>query len=270
MNLIFFGSSQYSLIVAEALYKRFGLRLIVTKPGPVAAFAQKNSIPFITPDKLTDKTIQSIPAPVDFFVIADYGLILPKKLLQIPTYAPLNVHHSLLPKYRGPTPAPSAILHNEKMTGVTIIKMDEHIDAGDILAQKEYAMKPDETTDSLLKTLNALGTEILIPVIEHFQEAIKYAKKQDEAEATYTPRLTRESGYIDVKKSKGLVFERMIRAYYPWPGMWTLFRIKNKELRIKFLPNQMVQVEGKNPMGYKDFSNGYPGGKTLIQELGLI
>jgi len=302
MNIVFFGSSQYSLIVAEALYKKFGLQLIVTKPGAVAEFAEKNNIPFITPKKLTESPPGRWPNGLlpggrafrpDFFVVADYGLIIPKSLLDLPKFAPLNVHHSLLPKYRGPTPAPAAILAGEKITGVSIIKMAEKVDAGDILEQKEYEIKSAETTDSLLRRLNTLGAEIIIPVIENFEEVSKHARKQDESQATYTPRLTRESGYIEISnvkfqmsnlKSKEkeleienwkLKIDRMVRAYYPWPGVWCKFRIQNSEFRIKLLPTSsenpiLLQVEGKKPMSVKDFINGYPSGKELVEKLGLI
>src|SRR5205814_152532 len=132
-RIVFFGSSQYSTIVEKALHSTFGLTRVVTvtdKPvgrkkirtaSPVKSFAIEQHIPVITADKLTPDIVDSIQQEKpDFLVIADYRLILPKKLLDIPAYAPLNVHHSLLPKYRGPSPAPAALLSGEITTGVSI------------------------------------------------------------------------------------------------------------------------------------------------------
>src|SRR5204863_4157406 len=131
INIVFFGSSYYSVIIAKALQKAFGLSLVVTipdkpvgrkqilTPSPVKIFALEQKIPVITANKLTDEVIEQIRLyQPDFLVVSDYGLILPKKLLQLPKHAPLNVHHALLPEYRGPSPAQFAILHGEEKTGV--------------------------------------------------------------------------------------------------------------------------------------------------------
>src|SRR5690242_13888773 len=134
MNIIFFGNTIHSAIVAKALFQTFGLSAIVTTPDkpvgrkniltptPTKTFALQNNIPVIEADKLDAPIIDVITTyDPDFFVVADYGLFLPKKLLALPKYQPLNVHHSLLPKYPGPTPAPSAILAGDKVSGVSVI-----------------------------------------------------------------------------------------------------------------------------------------------------
>lgn len=278
MSIVFFGSSKYSAIVEKALHEKFGLSLVVTisdRPvgNPVKQFAQINNIPFITPDKLDQTIINEIKDyKPNFLVVADYGLILPKKLLELPKYAPLNVHHSLLPKYRGPSPAPTAILNGDKTTGVTIIKMTEEVDAGAILAQKEYQLKPDETTDSLLTELNKLGGQLLIKVINKYLKGEIKEVAQNEKDATYTNRMTKQNGFFDLDNPPPPeVLKRMIRAYYPWPSVWTRFKIHDSRFMIlKFLPNQKLQVEGKNPMSYKDFVNGYKEGKEILQKLKLL
>src|SRR3989344_905134 len=145
LSIVFFGSSKYSTIVEEALEKKFGLKLVVTipdrpsgrtrklTPNPVKEFAVHHKIPFLTFDELNEAEVEEIDkVKPDFLVVADYGKILPSELLEIPKYAPLNVHHSLLPKYRCPSPAPAAILAGDKITGVTIIQMTEDVDAGPI------------------------------------------------------------------------------------------------------------------------------------------
>lgn len=310
MNIIFFGSSKYSQIVEESIFNAVGLSLVVTipdriigrekilTPSPVKVFAEKNNIPFVTYDKLDDEAIQQIAEyKPDFLVVADYGLILPKKLLELPSKAPLNVHHSLLPKYRGTSPAPSAILAGDHVSGVTIIKMNDRVDAGDIMAQQTYELQLDETTESLLTRLNTIGGQIIVPVIENYDQ-IKPIP-QDESHATFTKPMTKEDGYIDLtvisnspkadERSQGdfsvsprndkVWFERAVRAYYPWPGVWTKIRIKDKEIRIKFLPDLSViasetkqsrpfllQPEGKKPMSVKDFLNGYPEAREIVEK----
>lgn len=149
-----------------------------------------------------------------------------------------------------------------------MIAMNDKVDAGDILAQKNYEMKPDETTESLLTELNKLGGEIIIPVIENYAKGKIDAKKQDESKATYTMRMSKSDGQIDLNKPPDKAkLDRMIRAYYPWPTVWTKARIKNQELRIKFLPKQKLQVDGGKPMSLKDFFNGYPELKNQIEKL---
>lgn len=284
MNIIFFGNTKYSTIVAQALFERYGLSSVVTSgdrpvgrqkeltPNPVRQFTTSNQIPVIITDKL-DATIvsQLKKSAPDFLVVADYGLILPKELLKVPRYAALNVHHSLLPKYRGPSPAPSAILAGEAVSGVTIIRMTEKVDSGNILAQQEYALTPAETTDSLLTQLNKLGGQLIISVIDSFVKGVVKSIPQDEKKATFTRRLTKQDGFIDLDNPpKPEMLDRMIRGYYPWPTVWTQLRIRNQELRIKFLPNNKLQVESGKPMSYKDFINGYPETRQIFGALGLL
>lgn len=299
MNIIFFGSSIYSTIVQRALLEKSGLSLVVTipdkpvgrkqllTPSPVKKFATsviarrddkaispttrlprsaRNDVPVITTDKLNKEIIDRIAKyNPDFLVVADYGLILPKELLKLPKFAPLNVHHSLLPKYRGPSPAPTTILNGDKVSGVTIIKMSEKMDTGDILSQKEYKLNPNETTDSLLTRLNTLGAELLLGVIENF-DRIK-PTPQNEQKATYTKKLTKDDGFFDINNPPSSeILDRMIRAYYPWPGTWTKLKVDPAlpEKIVKFLPNQQIQVEGRKTMSIKDFINGYPEMKDKI------
>jgi methionyl-tRNA formyltransferase len=261
MNVVFFGNTKHSLIGAKIIHDKLGLSFIVTIPqSPVEKFAIENKIPFLSTAKLDEEVIGKLAAQnPDFLLVEDYGLILPDQLLKTPKYACLNIHHSLLPKYRGPSPAPYAVLAGEKNSGVSIIKVTDKVDAGDIYAQKEYVLKPDETTDSLLNELNLLGGELAILVIEDILKGKATPLKQDEAKATYTHFLKKLDGFIELEnpptKEK---IERMIRAFYPWPGVWSKLMINDKLLVIKFLPNKLVQVEGGKPMGYKDFLNGYP------------
>lgn len=281
MNIIFFGSSKYSIIVANALNQNIGLTAIVTlpdtpigrhrtiTPNPVKVLAQDNNIPFVTADKLDNLIIEKISRfRPDFLIITDYGKILPRELLTLPKYAPINIHHSLLPKYRGSSPAQSTILAGDITSGVTIIEMDEKMDTGDILTQKEYLLKKNETTESLLTELNKIGAEIIITVINEYLDGKIKKMPQDHAKATYTQKIKKADGFIDSDNPPlPQQIDRMIRAYYPWPTVWTKLEINNKLKIIKFTPGNKIQVEGGKPMTIKDFVNGYPQLKEKIKKI---
>lgn len=257
MKIIFFGNTKYSTIGTRIVNTTYPISSVVTIPGsPVKKLAEELNIPAIETNKLNEAILEEIKKlKPDFLIVEDYGLILPKEMLEIPKYAPLNIHHSLLPKYRGPSPAPSSILSGDKVSGVTIIKMIEEVDAGDILAQEEYELKVDETTDSLLTKLNELGGKLVVSVIKQYLDGTAKPRLQDNAIATYCNRLTRQSGYFDIQSPPPAeLLDRMIRAYYPWPGVWTRWNGKI----VKFLPGNMLQMEGKKPISFKDFLNGYP------------
>lgn len=282
-EIVFFGNTKYSVIDARILNERFGLKLIVTKPdkpsgrkreltpNPAKLFSQENRIPFIAVDKLEKDVVDKIKKHnPDFLVVADYGVILPKEVLDIPNYAPLNIHHSLLPKYRGPSPAPSTILAGEAKSGVTIIRMTEEVDAGNILAQEEYKLLPDETTDSLLTKLNELGAKLVCNIIEKYlhQGRTLVGKPQNKKLATFTRRFERTDGYIDPENPPSpKTVDRMIRAFYPWPGVHTKLMVNGKSQIIKFLPDGKIQPEGKRVMSITEFQNGYPKAYEQISHL---
>jgi methionyl-tRNA formyltransferase len=272
MKIAFFGNTKHSLIGAKIIQKELGFSLIVTIPNsPLEKFASEEKIPCLLATKLNDEAITKIAEiEPDFLVVEDYGLILPTKLLEVPKYASLNIHHSLLPKHRGSSPAPAAILAGEKVTGVSIIKMSAKVDAGDVFAQKEYVLKATETTDSLLIELNLLGAELAILVINDILENKATATAQDESRVTFTKYMQKSDGYIDISNIEPEEIDRKIRAYFPWPGAWSKVALNENGAQkiIKFLPNKMIQVEGKKEMTYKDFINGYPqADKKLVEFL---
>lgn len=280
MNIIFFGNTKYSTIGADIIHRSLGITAVVTIPdyldkkrgiikGPVKSLAEQYNLPVIQTDKLTQPIIEQIKTfKPDFFVVEDYGLILPEQLLQIPKHAPLNIHHSLLPKYRGPSPAPSAILAGERKSGVTVIHMTNKVDAGDIYAQEKYTMQPEETTDSLLTELNKLGGNLAVQVIHNLKDNKIKKVPQNEDQATYTNFLEKSDGFINLNNPPAPeILDRMIRAYYPWPGVWFITVLSNKETRIKLLPEKRVHVEGRKPMTIKDFFNGYPNLDPQLKKL---
>lgn len=191
----------------------------------------------------------------DLGIIAAYGHILSMKELDTPKYGCINIHPSLLPKYRGPSPIQQAILNGDKETGITIIKMDAEVDHGPIIYQDTLELSDDDNFDTLSKKMFQLVVDILPKIIEDFAYGKIILKKQNDAIASFCDKLTRESGYFNIDNPPSAdKLDRMIRAYYPWPGVWT--RWNNKI--VKFLPNNILQMEGKKPISLKDFLNGYP------------
>lgn len=203
----------------------------------------------------THFTLVDSLSDADLTVVASYGRILTKDELDTPKYGCINIHPSLLPKYRGPSPIQQAILSGDKVSGITIIKMDEEVDHGPIIYQEQIELSDSDNFDTLSKKMFLRAAEILPKIIDDFVAGKLKPKLQDQAAATYCNRLTRESGYFDIDNPPSPeVLDRMIRAYYPWPGVWTRWNGKI----VKFLPGGLIQMEGKKAIPLRDFLNGYP------------
>lgn len=204
----------------------------------------------------------------DLLVVAAYGKILTKDELAAPKYGCINIHPSILPKYRGPSPIQSAILNGDKISGITIIKMDEEMDHGSIIYQEEIGFSSSDNFDTLSKKMFQRASEVLPKIIKDFiQNRIK-PMPQNDKEAAYCKALKKEDGYFNISNPPPpQKLDRMIRAYYPWPGVWTRQIINGKLSIVKFLPGQKLQVEGGKPMTYKDFLNGYPEAKEWLPNL---
>lgn len=267
--LIFFGSSKLVLPIIAMLTNHFDLQLVITTEkhttDAVPAYCSKQTIPYISVTQLDNKTIEQLEAlHVPVAVLADFGLIVPQKVLELFPKGIINVHPSLLPKYRGPTPVQSAMIAGEKETGVSIIRLDEHVDHGPLLAQEKEPIIDTDTGETLHIRLFEKGARLLSQVLPAYLSEEITPLPQDDTKATFTQKLTRDSGYIDSHSGE---IVRKIRAYYPWPGVWTKTVLKEKEVRIKLLPEERLQVEGKKPMSYKDFLNGYPEKREWLNTL---
>ena len=250
-TIIFFGTDDYSKIVLEALKKdpRFEIVKIVN-------------------DKDSLNQVLSLPKRPMVGVLASFGRIIPKEILNFPQKGILNIHPSLLPKYRGSSPVQTAILNGDKETGVTIIKLDEEVDHGPILAKIKEEIKENETTQSVYQRLFSLGSEKLLKILPDYLIGKADLQEQDHTKATFTKKLTRDSGKVDWQKSD-LENESFIRAMFPWPGAWTQTNI-NKRLKILSahiekgkLVLDKVQLEGKNTVTFKQFEEGYPEAKFI-------
>jgi len=197
----------------------------------------------------------------DLVILASYGKILSAEALAVPTYGCLNIHPSLLPKYRGPTPIPSAILNGDDQTGVTIIKMNAKVDAGEILGQATESILPTDTTVTLREKLFTIGGRLLLDLLPAYLAGQAKFEMQDPSEVTKTYKLTKEMGEIDWNKDLKII-DREIRAFQPWPGAFTLLDGKRLKILASHLEGsklvlETVQLEGKKPSSWPDFQRGY-------------
>lgn len=210
MKYVFFGTPEFATTVLDKLV-RAGYK-------PQAVFRNPKESTAVLMKRL--KNLKS-----DLAIIAAYGKILPKEILEIPKHGFINIHGSILPKYRGPSPIQAAILGGDEKTGITIMKLDEKMDHGPILGKSDIRISESETYESLSKKLAELGAELLIKIIPDYISGKIKPSEQDHIKATYTKIIKKEDGKIDWKKSAESI-ERMVRAYYPWPGAWTIWNGK--------------------------------------------
>lgn len=272
-KIIFFGSGEYTVPIIEVL-REYHLRLVVTteKEGPFIKYLKKNDLLFISSDLKDEKDIEKIKKEDPTIgVLASYGAILPQSILDLFPEGIINVHPSLLPKYKGPSPIQSTILAGDNKTGTTIIKLDEEVDHGPIIMQDKVSLIGDETTQGLKNALFTIGSYMIGSIIEKLEKGEKIElKDQDHTKESFTERFEKKDGYIDFDNPPATdILDRKIRAFYPWPTVWFKTKINGKEKLIKLFPEKQIQVEGKRIMSYKDFINGYPEGKEILKQLNL-
>jgi len=284
-KIIFIGTSKFAVPALESLIKeKYNIITVITTPdkpigrkqelnhSPIKQTALKYNLPILQPEKILSIKKEILDLKPDLIIVSSYGQIIPKEILDIPSLKCLNIHPSLLPKYRGPSPIQTTILNGDKATGITIMLMDEKMDHGSIISQIKINIKPNENYQDLEKKLSRESGNFLIKILPLYLNNKIKIQEQDESKASYTKILSREQGEIDLNKSAQEI-ERKIRAFYPWPGTWFYLnkkRIKilkakaikkEKETSIKtgkdFLLLEIVQPEGKKPMTGKEFFRGY-------------
>jgi len=235
MRVIFLGTPEFAAIPLEALAHdaRYQVVGVVTQPDraagrnrapepPVKRAAVRLGIPVFQPESLRDPTAVEQLAALrpDAGVVAAYGEILRKNVLAIPPHGYLNIHPSLLPRHRGPTPVPGAILAGDTETGVTVMLLDAKMDSGPILAQQHIPLPPDARSGPLTEQLFTLGSALLLEALAGYAAGTLNPIPQDDSQATYTKLLKKEDGLIDWGAA-AIQIERMTRAYHPWPGAHT-------------------------------------------------
>ncbi len=279
-TFIFFGSSEFSTIVLAKLLshnlrpslivttpdKPKGRKLILT-PSPVKVMAETLNIPSIQPEILDDNFLESIRPYTtgvtwDFFVLASYGKIIPQSIISIPRKGILNVHPSLLPKYRGASPIQSQILSDDKNTGVSIMLMDEKMDHGPLLLQKTYTPETwPPHAHELHDTLASIGGELLVQSITPYLAGELLPKDQNHAEATYCKKITKTDGEISLTDDAYKNFLK-IRALEGWPGTYFFIEKNGARIRVKIVSAEYrdgtlsimrVIPEGKKEMDYQTF-----------------
>lgn len=257
-KIVFMGSSNFSSVIFESLIKNgFKIVAIFTQEDKIGERGHKlietevkkaaklHSIPIYQPKTLkNEKTVEILKTfSSDFIVVAAYGKILPKEVLQIPKISCVNVHASILPRWRGASPIQYSILNGDKKTGVTIMKMDEGVDTGDIYEiSEEIEIEEKETTLTLSEKLAKIGAELLPQSLEKIFKGEISLTKQEESKATYAPRIKKENGHIDFSKESQDI-ERMIRAFIPWPKCY--FFLKGKRINvISSIVSEKIESEG--------------------------
>ena len=265
MKIVFFGTPQNAALVLNKLISsKFRPALAITgadvkrgrgkklQPTPVKRIAEASGIQVLLPENLKEKkfieTFREFSP--DIAILIAYGKLIPAEILAIPKYGFVNIHPSLLPKYRGPSPIYQTILAGDKETGVTIIKLDEKLDHGPIIAHKELSITEKDTHDSLMAKLAKTGADLLIGVLPSYLDGSLKPVAQDHTKATHTEMIKKEDGFVDPDNPPDPEkLDRMIRAYYPWPGVWSKVKVKSgKSIIIKFLPGNLIQPEGKRAM----------------------
>lgn len=235
MDVLFMGTPEFAAPTLQALLgSRHDLRAVVTQPDKPAGrgrrlsapkvkqLALAHEIPCLQPAALNDPTVEDALSALEpeVIVVAAYGNILPPSILNIPPMGCINVHASLLPKYRGAAPIQWAIINGETETGITIMLMDEEMDHGPILLQRPVPILPDETAGELHDRLAALGPPCLLEALEGLEAGSLTPRTQDHAEATYAPMLSKEDGRLDWSEPAETVVNR-VRGVTPWPGATT-------------------------------------------------
>lgn len=241
--------NDYNLVgVFTKTDKKIGRKQELTSPK-VKLLAEKHNLPIFQPQTFKNpETVQQLRnLKPDLIIVAAYGKILPKSVLEIPGFGCVNVHVSLLPKYRGPSPVQNALLNGETETGTTIMLMDEGVDTGDILAQKKLQISPSDTTESLMEKLADQGAQLLLETLPLWIKRNIEPIKQDNSDATLCQLIEREDGHIFWIEDAETIYNKY-RALTPWPGIFTYWKNDSSTIRLKLI---RIELQKKNPLQKK-------------------
>ena len=301
MNLVFCGTPVFAVPTLTTLVRAgFTVSLVVTQPdkprgrglelsySPVKKAVLELELPLAQPDKIrNNQEFQSQLASLrpDAIIVVGYGRIIPKWMIDLPPLGNLNLHASLLPKYRGAAPIQWAIASGETTTGVTTMRIDEGLDTGDILLQSEMPINNEDTAETLAPRLAQIGAELMIETLRGLRAGTVIAKPQDHSKASLAPILKKEDGLIEFSRPAIEIWNRF-RGFQPWPGAYTRFRGKQlqayamrpRESSTNLAPAEIIvdqnellvgcgnntalaiielQLEGKKRISAREFLNGY-------------
>jgi methionyl-tRNA formyltransferase len=261
-RIAFLGTPEFAVAPLEALFrakyailgvitapdKPVGRKQVLTPPA-VKITAQKMGLTVYQPESKAELLEILKNLRPDLCVVTAFGMIFPKEALEIPQYGFINIHASLLPRWRGPSPIQAAIINGDEKTGVTIMLINEKMDEGPTLANAELRIQNSElTAGELSKKLSDLGAKLLIEVLPKYLKGEIKPQKQNNAQATYCKIIRKEDGRIDWSKPAEYI-ERQVKAYHPWPTAYAELRMKNKELRILKIIKAGISGENKHKIG---------------------
>lgn len=298
-DLVFCGTPQFAVPTLEALAAAgFRISLVVTQPdrpkgrgldliaAPVKQSALTLSLPVTQPERIKHNEefrAQLTALQPDAIIVVGYGRLIPQWMLDLPAFGNINLHASLLPKYRGAAPIQWAIAHGDTITGVTTMRLDAGLDTGDILLQRELPIAPDDSSVTLSPRLASIGADLMVETLNGLNSKTIVPQPQDNSHATLAPILKKEDGLIDFSQAAQTILNRM-RGFQPWPGAYTKFRGKTVQiLKAQTAPNSLspgeldvkenrllagcgqsssleileIQLEGKKRSPARDFIHGY-------------
>jgi methionyl-tRNA formyltransferase len=262
-RVVFMGTPEFAVPTLAKLADRFEVVGVFTQPDkpagrgqkltvpPVKRFAQERSLPVFQPRTLRDEAVQAQLAALrpDIIGVAAYGLILPKAILDLPPHGCINVHASLLPRYRGAAPIPAAILEGEAETGITLMRMDEGLDTGPMIARAVITLNADDTTGTLTTRLAELGARMMVEVLPRWIAGDSTPQPQDESRATLAPKFNKAEGRLDWSQS-ALSLDRRVRAFSPRPGTFTRWNGKLiRILSVQVTGPALNEARGQAPQG---------------------
>jgi methionyl-tRNA formyltransferase len=262
-RIVFMGSPDFALPILQKLVENYQVIGVVTQPDrpagrgktltppPIKKLAMEIGLEVIQPERLkTPEAFSQLQEwQPDVIIVAAFGQILRKNVLELPQFGCINVHASLLPRWRGAAPIQAAILNGDVKTGVTIMKMDAGVDTGAILRQRELSIQTVDTAESLSQRLSPLGADLLIETLPDYLIGKIEPTIQDDTQATYASLLKKEEGKLDFEKN-AVVLERQVRAYIPWPGTFIEWQ------------GQAMKINGAKAM---DGGSGLPGQRTVVE-----
>jgi methionyl-tRNA formyltransferase len=299
LNLVFCGTPRFAVPTLEKLVEAgFRIQLVVTQPdkprgrgmemspSPVKQRALELGLPVVQPDKIKNNEefrARLLALKPESIVVVGYGRIIPQWMIDLPPLGNINLHGSLLPKYRGAAPIQWAIACGETVTGVTTMKIDSGLDTGDVLLQKEIPIEPKDTAEMLAPRMATIGADLVRETLHGLKAGTVHPTPQDNSKTNLAPILKKEDGEIDFHRSAEEIYNRL-RGFQPWPGAYTNFRAKNlqvwdakplqramKEAELVVETDRLivgcgegtalellvVQPEGKKRMAVRDFVHGY-------------
>jgi methionyl-tRNA formyltransferase len=299
LNLVFCGTPGFAVPVLDRLIEAgFHIDLVVTRPdrpkgrglglvsSPVKQRAVQLGLPIIQPESIKNNgafRAQLTALNPDAIIVVGYGRIIPQWMLDLPPLGNINLHASLLPKYRGAAPIQWAIARGETITGVTTMKLDAGLDTGDILLQQQIPIAPNDTAETIAPKLASVGADLIVTTLRGLQANTIHPRPQDDAQATLAPILKKEDGLVDFSRQAGEILNRL-RGFQPWPGAFAKFRGKNLQVwkasasdrslplsELKVEEDRLVvgcgqgtalellelQLEGKKRTSAADFLRGY-------------